>query len=113
MTGKIVGYLTLLPAVWSVSSQEEADERRLDVDGAPPAVDRRDCVLTYAGRGRASSFAAPSLGAPACASSTPAFHVMYSTCKLNIEVKWALESVTMNKASGGDGIPVEIGRAHV
>ena len=63
MTGKIVGYLTLLPAVWSVSSQEEADERRLDVDGAPPAVDRRDCVLTYAGRGRASSFAAPSWGA--------------------------------------------------
>ena len=29
------------------------------------------------------------------------------------EVKWALESITMNKASGGDGIPVEIGRAHV
>ena len=24
------------------------------------------------------------------------------------EVKWALESVTMNKASGGDGIPVEL-----
>ena len=23
------------------------------------------------------------------------------------EVKWALESITMNKASGGDGIPVE------
>ena len=23
------------------------------------------------------------------------------------EVKWALESITTNKASGGDGIPVE------
>ena len=24
------------------------------------------------------------------------------------EVKWTLESITMNKASGGDGIPVEL-----
>ena len=24
------------------------------------------------------------------------------------EVKWALESITMNKASGGEGIPVEV-----
>ena len=39
---------------------------------------------------------------------------------LECEVKWALESITVNKASGGDGIPVElfqilkeIGRAHV
>ena len=24
------------------------------------------------------------------------------------EVKWALESIAMNKASGGDGIPVEL-----
>ena len=24
------------------------------------------------------------------------------------EVQWALESITMNKASGGDGIPVEL-----
>ena len=40
---------------------------------------------------------------------------------LECEVKWALESITMNKASGGEGIPVElfqilkdeIGRAHV
>ena len=24
------------------------------------------------------------------------------------EVKWALESITMNKGSGGDGIPVEL-----
>ena len=24
------------------------------------------------------------------------------------EVKWPLESITMNKASGGDGIPVEL-----
>ena len=24
------------------------------------------------------------------------------------EVKWALESITMNKAGGGDGIPVEL-----
>ena len=27
---------------------------------------------------------------------------------LECEVKWALESVTMNKASGDDGIPVEL-----
>ena len=27
---------------------------------------------------------------------------------LEYEVKWALESITANKASGGDGIPVEL-----
>ena len=27
---------------------------------------------------------------------------------LECEVKWALESINMNKASGGDGIPVEL-----
>ena len=27
---------------------------------------------------------------------------------LECEVKWALESITMSKASGGDGIPVEL-----
>ena len=27
---------------------------------------------------------------------------------LECEVKWALRGITMNKASGGDGIPVEI-----
>ena len=27
---------------------------------------------------------------------------------LDCEVKWALESITMNKPSGGDGIPVEL-----
>ena len=27
---------------------------------------------------------------------------------LECKVKWALESITTNKASGGDGIPVEI-----
>ena len=27
---------------------------------------------------------------------------------LECEDKWALESITMNKASGGDGIPVEL-----
>ena len=27
---------------------------------------------------------------------------------LECEVKWALESITMNKASGGDGIPAEV-----
>ena len=27
---------------------------------------------------------------------------------LEREVKWALESITMNKARGGDGIPVEL-----
>ena len=28
--------------------------------------------------------------------------------KLECKVKWALESITMNKVSGGDGIPVEL-----
>ena len=28
--------------------------------------------------------------------------------KSESEVKWALESITMNKASAGDGIPVEL-----
>ena len=27
---------------------------------------------------------------------------------LECEVKWALESISMSKASGGDGIPVEL-----
>ena len=27
---------------------------------------------------------------------------------LECEIKWALESITMSKASGGDGIPVEL-----
>ena len=27
---------------------------------------------------------------------------------LECEVKWALRSITTNKASGGDGIPVEL-----
>ena len=27
---------------------------------------------------------------------------------MECDVKWALESITMNKASGGDGIPVEL-----
>ena len=27
---------------------------------------------------------------------------------LECQVKWALESITTNKASGGDGIPVEL-----
>ena len=27
---------------------------------------------------------------------------------LKCEVKWALGSITMNKASGGDGIPIEL-----
>ena len=27
---------------------------------------------------------------------------------LECEVKWALENITMNKASAGDGIPVEL-----
>ena len=29
---------------------------------------------------------------------------------LECEVKWALESITTNKASGGDGIPVEFSK---
>ena len=36
---------------------------------------------------------------------------MITNLKLDIlkyEVKWALESITTNKVSGGDGIPVEL-----
>ena len=33
---------------------------------------------------------------------------LFRTNHLECEVKWALESITMNKASGGDGIPVEL-----
>ena len=31
---------------------------------------------------------------------------------LECEVKWALESITTNKASGGDGVPVELFHHH-
>ena len=30
---------------------------------------------------------------------------------LECEVKWALESISTNKASGGDGIPVELSKS--
>ena len=33
---------------------------------------------------------------------------MLDWMKHKLKVKWALESITMNKASGGDGIPVEL-----
>ena len=39
---------------------------------------------------------------------TPAQGEIKHSCILKCEVKWALESITMNKASGGDGIPVEL-----
>ena len=32
----------------------------------------------------------------------------FKTCILESEVRWALESITTNKASRGDGIPVEL-----
>ena len=32
---------------------------------------------------------------------------------LECEVKWALRSITKNKASGGDGIPVELFQIHI
>ena len=32
---------------------------------------------------------------------------------LEYKVKWALESITANKASGGDGIPVQFSLSHV
>ena len=35
-------------------------------------------------------------------------HHSLETNILECEVKWALEIITMNKASGGDGIPVEL-----
>ena len=30
---------------------------------------------------------------------------------LECEIKWALESISTNKASGGDGIPVELSKS--
>ena len=35
-------------------------------------------------------------------------HTHLEPDNLECEVKWALESITTNKASGGDGIPVEL-----
>ena len=35
-------------------------------------------------------------------------HTHLETDILECEIKWALGSITMNKASGGDGIPVEL-----
>ena len=35
-------------------------------------------------------------------------HIHLEPDILECEVKWALESITMNKASGGDEIPVEL-----
>ena len=58
----------------------------------------------------------PAILIPACASSSPVFLLMYSADNhdgvithlepdiLECEVKWALESITMNKASGGGNL---------
>ena len=35
-------------------------------------------------------------------------HSSHMLSRVECEVKWALESITMNKAIGGDGIPVEL-----
>ena len=35
-------------------------------------------------------------------------HIHLEPDILEYEVKWALGSITMNKATGGDGIPVEL-----
>ena len=40
--------------------------------------------------------------------STVSPSICHKVMGLEYEVKWALESITMNKASGGDGIPVEL-----
>ena len=34
--------------------------------------------------------------------------VLYLFIIINLNIKWALGSITMNKASGGNGIPVEL-----
>ena len=34
--------------------------------------------------------------------------MLMAKCHLECEVKWALGSIAMNKASGGDGIPAEL-----
>ena len=37
------------------------------------------------------------------------FKVLHSICQqIRKTQQWTLESITMNKASGGDGIPVEL-----
>ena len=38
----------------------------------------------------------------------PRRHIKKQIDILECEIQWALESITMNKASGGDGIPVEL-----
>ena len=38
----------------------------------------------------------------------PLRRAYFNVLMLECEVKWALESITMNKASGRDGIPVEL-----
>ena len=38
----------------------------------------------------------------------PLRRAYFNVLTLECEVKWALESITMNKASGRDGIPVEL-----
>ena len=54
-----------------------------------------------------STAAAPYLGlAVAPLSHTPA--LLQLPCSLECEVNWALGSIMTNKASGGDGIPVEL-----
>ena len=39
---------------------------------------------------------------------SPFFVCLLATAILDCEVKWALESITTNKASRGDGIPIEL-----
>ena len=41
-------------------------------------------------------------------SSRPRYSQWYEKDSLECEVEWTLESITMNKASGGDVIPVEL-----
>ena len=45
---------------------------------------------------------------PPLASALQRFDMGRGLLRLECEVKWALESITTNKASGGDGIPVEL-----
>ena len=40
--------------------------------------------------------------------STVSLSICHEVMGLECEVKWVLESITMNKASGGDRIPVEL-----
>ena len=61
---------------------------------------------------KCASRSPPRLSAPVAAAHDPDNHddviIDLESDILEYEVKWALESITTNRASGGDGIPAEL-----